>query len=70
MVNPSDGHIKHFVCLLYGSLRVPAFGGAVWRGCRHVAAPHSRSQGVQTSRGIALASVDGAWPWFPGRREG
>lgn len=60
MVNPSDGRIKHFACLLYGRLRVPAFGAAVWRGCRHMATPHPRSRGVQTSRGIALASVDGA----------
>lgn len=42
-------------------MHVPAFGGAVWRGCRHMATPYPRSRGVQTSQGIALARVDGAW---------
>jgi len=60
MGKPSDGRVKRFACFLYGSLRVPAFGSAVWKGCRHMATPHPRCRGVQTSRGIALASADGA----------
>lgn len=53
----SDGCVKCFVCLLYGSLRAPAFGGVVWRGCRRTSKPCPGSQGVQTSRGVTVASV-------------
>lgn len=53
MENPSHGCIKHFMYLLHGSLHVPAFDSAVWRGCRDMPTLHPRCQGVQTSPGIA-----------------
>lgn len=52
-----DGCVKRFMSLLYGVLRVPAFGGGVWRGCRHAAKPCPGSQGLQTSRGVTVAGT-------------
>lgn len=52
-----DGCVKRFMSLLYGVLRVPAFGGGVWRGCRHAAKPCPGSRGLQTSRGVTVAGT-------------